>query len=238
MPDTLRRTIYNRTSAKALDEKCARAVRVHELARTRTEHEPFVTLGQRHNTTMAGGKSRWANEEGDAEVEAQRKREKEEKKRAKLEKRQRLEEEALRRAESTASKNGTDKSSDRPAKRRRLSAGKDEIAITIQQTALLRFSAREWGPCRFIDNFERLNHIEEGSYGWVSRAREIATGEVVALKKLKMDNLNDGFPVTALREIQTLKESKHRHIVGLREVVVGNALDEYVCPYYGLKTSC
>ena len=98
--------------------------------------------------------------------------------------------------------------------------------------------AREWGPCRFIDDFERLNHIEEGSYGWVSRAREIATGEVVALKKLKMDNLNDGFPVTALREIQTLKESKHRHIVGLREVVVGNALDEYVCPYYELKTSC
>ncbi|XTI84874.1 kinase-like protein [Cenococcum geophilum] len=175
---------------------------------------------------MAGGKSRWTNEEGDAEVEAQRKREKEEKKRAKLEKRRKLEEEALRRAESTATKNGTDKSSDRPAKRRRLSAGKDEITITIQQTALLRFSAREWGPCRFIDNFERLNHIEEGSYGWVSRAREIATGEVVALKKLKMDNLNDGFPVTALREIQTLKESKHRHIVDLREVVVGNALDD------------
>ena len=187
---------------------------------------------------MAGGKSRWANEEGDAEAEAQRKREKEEKKRAKLEKRQKLEEEAFRRAESTASKNGADKSSDRPAKRRRLSAGKDEITITIQQTELLRFSTREWGPCRVIDNFERLNHIEEGSYGWVSRARETATGEVVALKKLKMDNLNDGFPVTALREIQTLKESKHRHIVGLREVVVGNALDEYVCPYYELKTSC
>jgi hypothetical protein len=30
-----------------------------------------------------------------------------------------------------------------------------------------------------VDNFERLNHIEEGSYGWVSRAKDISTGEIV-----------------------------------------------------------
>ena len=77
-----------------------------------------------------------------------------------------------------------------------------------------------------MDNFEKLNHIEEGSYGWVSRARENATGEVVALKKLKMEPANDGFPVTGLREIQTLMACHHEGIVGLREVVMGDAMGE------------
>lgn len=179
---------------------------------------------------MTGGKSRWAD---NAEEEAQRKREKEEKKRAKLEKQRKAEEEEQRRKEAAdAAAQNTHRNyeeSERPAKRRRLSQDGPEdetMKQSEQPRKLLRFAAPQWGPCRHVDSFERLNHIEEGSYGWVSRAKETATGEVVALKKLKMDNLNDGFPVTALREIQTLKESRHSHIVELREVVVGDALDD------------
>ena len=48
----------------------------------------------------------------------------------------------------------------------------------------------------------------------------------MALKKLKMDNAIDGFPVTGLREIQTLMASRHENIVALREVVMGDKLDE------------
>lgn len=91
----------------------------------------------------------------------------------------------------------------------------------------LRLTAPEWRPCRHIDNFEALNHIEEGSYGLVSRARETATGTVVALKQLKMDaRAPDGFPVTGLREIQTLLESRHENVLALHEVVMGDAMDE------------
>jgi cell division cycle 2-like protein len=173
------------------------------------------------------GKSRWGDEEADA---AARKREKEEKKRAKAEKQRKIEEEAeaRRRAQEAAAQasNEDHEESNRPAKRRKLSnEGVKELVPELPRK-LLRFPAPEWSPCRHIDNFERLNHIEEGSYGWVSRARETGTGEIVALKKLKMDHLNDGFPVTALREIQTLKESRHRHIVDLREVVVGDSLTD------------
>jgi cell division cycle 2-like protein len=32
--------------------------------------------------------------------------------------------------------------------------------------------------CRSVYNYERLNHIEEGSYGVVSRARDKETGEM------------------------------------------------------------
>ncbi|KAF2843128.1 serine/threonine protein kinase, CMGC family, CDC2/CDK subfamily [Patellaria atrata CBS 101060] len=174
-------------------------------------------------------KSRWADDEDDAAVEAQRKREKEEKKRAKLEKQRKQEEELRRKAEEStlaATSNGTQDLSDRPAKRRKTSPDGEEKLLAERPRKLLRYAAPSWGPCRNVENFERLNHIEEGSYGWVSRARETATGEIVALKKLKMDNTGDGFPVTALREIQTLKASRHRHVVDLREIVVGETLQD------------
>ena len=41
--------------------------------------------------------------------------------------------------------------------------------------------------CRNVDDFEKLNRIEEGSYGIVYRARDKSNGQIVALKKLKLD---------------------------------------------------
>lgn len=183
---------------------------------------------------MSASKSRWADEDPEEEaLIAQRKREKEEKRRAKAEKQQ-LEEqakaEAVQRQSADTAPNGDPDAP--PKKRRRLSNEQQPVSEVEQQSKqgklgnLLVFPGSEWGPCRHVDNFERLNHIEEGSYGWVSRAKELATGEVVALKKLKLDNSPDGFPVTGLREIQTLFEARHQNVVYLREVVMGNKMDE------------
>ena len=95
---------------------------------------------------------------------------------------------------------------------------------------LLRFKAAEITACRNVDaSYERLNHIEEGSYGVVSRARDRRTGEIVALKKLKLERETDGFPITSLREVATLMAVKgHEGVVGLREVVVGDSSKEFV----------
>ncbi len=180
----------------------------------------------------SGGKSRWADDEEDVALEAQRKRDKEEKKKAKAEKQRKLEAaETARQQPQPPTPNSeldiddaADEDVERPSKRRRLSP--EPAPADEEPVKLLEFPALEWGPCRHVDNFEKLNHIEEGSYGWVSRAKETATGDIVALKKLKMDNANDGFPVTGLREIQTLMASKHTNIVALREVVMGDKLDE------------
>ena len=144
--------------------------------------------------------SRWADNEEDAAAEAQRKREKEEKKRAKLEKQRKLaeaeqqrhHEAATREQEANSEHDEAADGTSRPVKRRKVSQEPEETAPLSEPRKLLRFNAPEWSPSRHVDNFERLNHIEEGSYGWVSRAKEVATGEIVALKKLKMDNLNDG----------------------------------------------
>ena len=193
-------------------------------------------------------KSRWATEDPETEaIVARQKQEKETKKRAKAERQRKLEEASQAQKAADAQKQQNDALNEQqqqqqqqppPTKRRRLSneqpsgettASPAEAEKQQQQqkrSTLLPFPMREWGPCRHVDNFERLNHIEEGSYGWVSRAKDITTSEVVALKKLKVENSADGFPVTGLREIQTLLEARHPNVVYLREIVIGNKVDE------------
>lgn len=79
--------------------------------------------------------------------------------------------------------------------------------------------------CRSIDEFQRLNKINEGTYGVVYRAKDKNTGEIVALKKVKMEKEREGFPLTALREINILLSFHHPSIVRVKEVVVGSDLD-------------
>ncbi|KAJ2704246.1 hypothetical protein H4R19_005257 [Coemansia spiralis] len=79
--------------------------------------------------------------------------------------------------------------------------------------------------CRQVDEcYKRLNKIEEGTYGIVYRAQELATGDIVALKQLKLDQERNGFPITSLREIHTLLLAKHPNIVNVREIAAGKSL--------------
>ena len=80
--------------------------------------------------------------------------------------------------------------------------------------------------CRSVECFEKLGHIDEGTYGVVFKARDKETGEIAALKKVKMDKEREGFPVTALREINTLLQLQHKNIVYVSEVVVGRSIDQ------------
>ena len=58
--------------------------------------------------------------------------------------------------------------------------------------------------------------VEEGAYGVVFRVRDRVSGEVMALKRLKMEREKEGFPITALREINTLLKCKHENIVSVQ----------------------
>lgn len=166
--------------------------------------------------------SRWADTAEDAAEDKRRKVEKEEKRRMKAEKLRRAEEARKALNEKQQTELSDDDDNDRPVKRRRVSEEPTKESTTEDERPLLRFLTPAWQPCRSIERFTLLNHIEEGSYGFVSRAREEATGEIVAVKKLKIDRVRDGgFPVTALREIQCLNAAEHRHIVDLREIVTG-----------------
>ena len=56
------------------------------------------------------------------------------------------------------------------------------------------------------EKYEKLERIGEGTYGIVYKARDTTTKELVALKKIKLENEDEGVPSTALREISILKE--------------------------------
>ncbi|XP_033141653.1 cyclin-dependent kinase G1 isoform X4 [Brassica rapa] len=85
---------------------------------------------------------------------------------------------------------------------------------------------------RSVNGFQKLNKINEGTYGIVYRARDEKTKEIVALKKIKMkeDKYEEeyGFPLTSLREINILLSCNHPSIVNVKEVVVGGKNDSDV----------
>ncbi|XP_038579198.1 cyclin-dependent kinase 11B isoform X2 [Micropterus salmoides] len=80
--------------------------------------------------------------------------------------------------------------------------------------------------CRSVEEFQCLNRIEEGTYGVVYRAKDKKTDEIVALKRLKMEKEKEGFPITSLREINTILKAQHQNIVTVREIVVGSNMDK------------
>ncbi|KAM5216637.1 cyclin-dependent kinase 3 isoform 1-T3 [Hipposideros larvatus] len=70
-----------------------------------------------------------------------------------------------------------------------------------------------------MDMFQKVEKIGEGTYGVVYKAKNKETGQLVALKKIRLDQETEGVPSTAIREISLLKELKHPNIVRLLDVV-------------------
>ncbi|CAF3371730.1 unnamed protein product [Rotaria sp. Silwood1] len=73
---------------------------------------------------------------------------------------------------------------------------------------------------RNVDMYEILAKIGEGTYGEVFKARDKQTGDICALKKVRLENEKEGFPITAVREIQILRQLTHENIVNLKEIVM------------------
>lgn len=64
-----------------------------------------------------------------------------------------------------------------------------------------------------MEKYQKVEKIGEGTYGTVYKARVRATGDFVALKKIKLEAEDEGVPSTAIREISLLKELNHANIV-------------------------
>ena len=66
---------------------------------------------------------------------------------------------------------------------------------------------------RTHNDYQKLEKLGEGTFGVVHKAKHIETGEVVALKKMRLEDEEDGVPATALREIAILRELKHPNVI-------------------------
>ncbi|RLN95123.1 hypothetical protein BBJ28_00000107 [Nothophytophthora sp. Chile5] len=70
-----------------------------------------------------------------------------------------------------------------------------------------------------MERYQKLEKIGEGTYGVVYKAKDRVTGEVIALKKIRLEAEDEGIPSTAIREISLLKELQHCNIVRLYNIV-------------------
>jgi len=64
-----------------------------------------------------------------------------------------------------------------------------------------------------------LEKIGEGTYGIVYKAKDRVTGRLVALKKIRLDEHDEGVPSTSIREVSLLKELNHPNVVKLEDVL-------------------
>lgn len=55
------------------------------------------------------------------------------------------------------------------------------------------------------------------------------TGEVVALKRINTEEEENGFPITAIREVKILKALNHDNIVQLKEIVTSKGETTSCC---------
>jgi len=74
-----------------------------------------------------------------------------------------------------------------------------------------------------MEDFVKIEKIGEGTYGVVFKGKNKKTGEIVAMKKIRLESEDEGVPSTAIREISLLKELQHPNIVGLRDVLMQEA---------------
>ena len=73
-----------------------------------------------------------------------------------------------------------------------------------------------------IAKYVRIDKVGEGTYGVVYKCQNKYTKEFVALKKIRLDNEEEGIPSTAIREISILKQMHHKGIVRLIETINGD----------------
>lgn len=70
-----------------------------------------------------------------------------------------------------------------------------------------------------IAEFLKVKKIGEGTYGEVYEAIDTTNSQKVAMKKLRIENKDEGIPITALREMCILKHLKHENVVELYEII-------------------
>ncbi|KAK4734919.1 hypothetical protein R3W88_009180 [Solanum pinnatisectum] len=77
---------------------------------------------------------------------------------------------------------------------------------------------KDWTPRR-ADTFQKIDKIGQGTYSNVYKAKDLITGKIVALKKVRFDTLEPESVKFMAREILVLKKLDHPNIIKLEGLV-------------------
>lgn len=85
-------------------------------------------------------------------------------------------------------------------------------------TAVCGEALNGWIPRR-ADSFEKIDKIGQGTYSNVYKAKDLLTGKIVALKKVRFDNLEPESVKFMAREILILRRLDHPNVIKLEGLV-------------------
>jgi cyclin-dependent kinase 12/13/sacsin len=77
---------------------------------------------------------------------------------------------------------------------------------------------RDWTPRR-VNTFEKIAKIGKGTYSNVYKAKDLITGKIVALKKVRIDNMEAESVKFMAREILVLRKLDHPNVIKLEGLV-------------------
>ena len=88
-----------------------------------------------------------------------------------------------------------------------------------------------------LEKYLKEEKVGEGTYGVVYKCKVKDTNDYVALKKVRLENEDEGIPSTSIREISILKQLHHQNIVNLVDLIHGEKKLYLVFEYldYDLK---
>jgi cyclin-dependent kinase len=72
---------------------------------------------------------------------------------------------------------------------------------------------------KIAERYEIIEKCGEGAYGKVYLAKDLKTNSKVAIKKIKLASVEEGVPISSIREISLLKELNHINVVKLMDVI-------------------
>ena len=72
---------------------------------------------------------------------------------------------------------------------------------------------------KIADRYQIIQKCGEGAYGKVYLATDLKNNASVAIKKIKLGSVEEGVPISSIREMSLLKELNHRNVVKLMDVI-------------------
>ena len=91
-------------------------------------------------------------------------------------------------------------------------------------------SGSNGGRDRLLARYRTERKIGEGAFGAVFRARDLQTGELVAVKRVRLRDTRN-LPVNALRELSVLRRLEHPNVLALLDVRTDGASLALVTPF-------